>query len=472
MSVFYRHARKEWVYEFQYNGKRYYGYCKDPDTGEFASKKSEAKAIEAKIKGRIITRGKECYTSSHDYTVAQAFAVYLSQASTGGHSNNQKIYVRELVKYFVPSTPVRMINDLKILEYIAWARKQKIKIWAGSQIKQQGPFPAGKTAADFWRESDKTRSDSTINRYLDALRKTLRITHKARNPDTGKPMLEHLPDVPTLKEPELLPRPISADNLEKLMAVAPQHLAEGIELSVLMGFRKAEVFGLTKDQVDFENRGIWLDAVNTKGYRDEFIPAGERAMELLTYMVERANKVGQNHLILYKTGGKKSEEKWRAIKNPQGAWQTALEKIGLTGKHVFHNTKASFVTAVANAMPDHVTQKMARHKDYKTTQRYILMLDTARREAIDAVEKKFIGINGANVIETMKSPSQKSQPMLGGGRLIAPNPLNKMVGTTGFEPATPSPPDLCATRLRHVPPVKKRVWYGFNGVKQPFKQCL
>jgi hypothetical protein len=26
-----------------------------------------------------------------------------------------------------------------------------------------------------------------------------------------------------------------------------------------------------------------------------------------------------------------------------------------------------------------------------------------------------------------------------------------MVGQTGFEPATPSPPDWCATKLRHCP---------------------
>ena len=27
----------------------------------------------------------------------------------------------------------------------------------------------------------------------------------------------------------------------------------------------------------------------------------------------------------------------------------------------------------------------------------------------------------------------------------------ELVGTTGFEPATPCPPDKCATRLRHAP---------------------
>ena len=30
-------------------------------------------------------------------------------------------------------------------------------------------------------------------------------------------------------------------------------------------------------------------------------------------------------------------------------------------------------------------------------------------------------------------------------------PRRKMVGMTGFEPAAPSPPDLYATKLRHIP---------------------
>ena len=29
--------------------------------------------------------------------------------------------------------------------------------------------------------------------------------------------------------------------------------------------------------------------------------------------------------------------------------------------------------------------------------------------------------------------------------------LNQLVGTTGFEPATPCPPDKCATKLRYAP---------------------
>jgi hypothetical protein len=32
--------------------------------------------------------------------------------------------------------------------------------------------------------------------------------------------------------------------------------------------------------------------------------------------------------------------------------------------------------------------------------------------------------------------------------------LIQLVGTTGFEPATPCPPDKCATKLRYAPKLK------------------
>jgi hypothetical protein len=32
--------------------------------------------------------------------------------------------------------------------------------------------------------------------------------------------------------------------------------------------------------------------------------------------------------------------------------------------------------------------------------------------------------------------------------------LIQLVGTTGFEPATPCPPDKCATKLRYAPTLK------------------
>ena len=37
---------------------------------------------------------------------------------------------------------------------------------------------------------------------------------------------------------------------------------------------------------------------------------------------------------------------------------------------------------------------------------------------------------------------------------LLPNSLIQLVGTIGFEPATPCPPDKCATKLRYAPKLK------------------
>ena len=42
-------------------------------------------------------------------------------------------------------------------------------------------------------------------------------------------------------------------------------------------------------------------------------------------------------------------------------------------------------------------------------------------------------------------------------------PMAKVVGTTGFEPATPTPPVWCATRLRYVP--------SLSPAKRPEEKC-
>src|SRR5262245_44729705 len=48
-----------------------------------------------------------------------------------------------------------------------------------------------------------------------------------------------------------------------------------------------------------------------------------------------------------------------------------------------------------------------------------------------------------------QSATRSSKPRR--GRLAAAYETEELVGAAGFEPATTSPPDWCATRLRHAP---------------------
>ncbi|WP_425455493.1 tyrosine-type recombinase/integrase [Azospirillum griseum] len=212
-----------------------------------------------------------------------------------------------------------------------------------------------------------------------------------------------------------------------------------------MGFRKAEVFGLTIDQVDIKNRGVWLEANATKGKRAEFIPANPEALELLTRLVGQARRWKVRHLLTYQHGEKGER---RPVKNPKRAWRTALDKLGL--EHRFHDTKASFVTAVAHVATAAVTQQLARHKNYETTRRYLKVADEAARQAMEqaTMTSLRVGNGSTSTQEFHTQGTTHDDQAIDAGNKKALEPLgskafplcSELVGATGFEPATPRPP--------------------------------
>ncbi len=293
----------------------------------------------------------------------------------------------------------------------------------------------------------RLRSDSTTNRYLICLGAALRIAQSLRD-TAGKPLLADMPKVPRLAEPKHLPRPIADEDLLAIVQdpSVPRHVADGVMLVRLMGFRKAEVFALKIHQVDFTNRGVWLEARETKGNRAEFVQASDEAMALLERLVQQARGWKVDHLFTYQHGEKGER---RPVKNPKRAWGTALKKLGIE-HHRFHDTKASFVTAVARVASAAVTKSLARHKDHRTTERYIEIVDPVKRQAIEAIA---IGGTKARVGASPKQEPQTPCPARpsdapDAGKEKAPEPLGPgafpvsgtMVGATGFEPATPRPP--------------------------------
>ncbi len=402
MTVTYDPRRKKWRYNFRLNGERHSRYCVDPATGKPAANKTQAKAIEDKIRARLMEGLGHRRATPMDYTVAQAFAVFLTQRKNIANYSLVAGHVRELVSWLGPQTLLSNITERRIQEYITWAQHQKIKVWLGGPSKLKNIEPESQALA--WKTSDRTRSDSVINRYLTTLRTTLKIAHDTRDPRTGLPLLPFCPRVPRLKEPKRLPRPIASHDIDALIAAAPPHLADALRLTVLMGFRRAEVFGLKVGQVDLNNRGVWLKAEQTKGNRDEFIPASAAALDILKRLKKQAEALGMENLILYRRGGIKTPMQWLPCKNAKRSWHNALKKCGLNGQHVFHSTKASFVSAIAQKMPAAIVQDLARHKDFATTQRYLRVTDTLRRDGVEAAASFY----GGNVIPMRRGKTVKT----------------------------------------------------------------
>lgn len=459
MSVCFNKGRGKWRYDFWLDGVRHQGYCDDPGTGKHAGNKTEAKRVEAIIRGALMRQGEKPAQAGEppSFSFGQAVAAFSSRKMNGRNWANQRVYVQDLMRYFGQSFPVAAIaedsadpNAPSIWGYIRWARQQPVMIYVGKGRKLSEMLDLGVPIEKLYRPAadGRLRADSTINRYLDCLRETLRIAYDLRHPKTGDLMFKGpMPKVPDLDEPEYLPRPFSDDAIWEAVTRAPAHLAWGILLARLMGFRKAEMFDITIPQVDFQSRGIWLAAADTKGKRDEFVPANAEAMELLEYLVAEARARGVQHIITYRRtrttwnikGGKAAGDGRTVrfgpavpVKDPKKAFARVLKEMGLQGIHTFHNTKASFVTAVAHVAPAAVTQDLARHKDYRTTQRYLKVADHAKRAAVEAATTK---------PSATPSPSRKSLTENNKAAQEAAKSLKNMVGATGFEPATPSPPD-------------------------------
>jgi integrase len=419
MRAYFNKKRNRWMYDLQINGKRYNRYCIDPDTGAEPNNQTEADKIVVKIKARLLTavdKKSTAVVESEPLTVLEAFVDYANRMKGQRNWSNNQTYVRELVNYFGAQTHVISIDEKKIWDYILWARQQPVMVYVGGN-KNRTDAAEHHAAGSLFRpaEDGRTREDSTINRYLQALNGALGAAYKLRCLD-GSPRLNATkPDVPNLKEPEALPRPISDANIQRMIETGPPHLADAVLLNRLMGFRKAEAFDLTKGQVDFPNRGVWLEARDTKGKRGEFVHASEAALQLLKRLVDQANERGTEYLITYpfkkaadKVPGKRIRRylgsevidgkrhlkretvnlivEWRPIKNPKRSWKTLNKKLGLD--HKFHQTKASFVTAVAHVAPAAVVQQAGRQKDYRTTQRYIKVADQAMKTAVEEASFK------------------------------------------------------------------------------------
>lgn len=405
MTVYWNKHRQRWTYDFQAGGKRHTGYCAD-EQGRPAANRTEARAIETQAKAEARRQALLGPRVAGQMVLAQALAAHLARHRGSRHLANVSAYVKELGQHFGWDTPVTAIDEPAIWRYVAWARQQPLMIYVGGPARRDKLRPLRATAAFRPVSDGRCRTDATINRYLDCLRAALGLAARARDPVTGQARLPHLPNVPKLKVLERIPRPIRDGDLKAIIAAAPRHLANAVVLTILMGFRKAEVFALTRQQVDPDRRGVWLRGEDTKGGRDEFIPANAPALELLQQLVSEAEAAGCDHLITYARG---RDGDPRPVKNPKTAWRRLMRDLGL--RHRFHDTKASFVTALAETESAEVVRTLARHKDMATTQRYVSIVDQAKRAGVDALAGRasVAGLDMASDLGGARSPVQKSR---------------------------------------------------------------
>ena len=396
MSVYRSASRKRWRYDFEHCGRRHSGYCLNLDGTPVASK-AQAKNAERRARTAVEVSPERSLAMATDPTLAEAMVVYSDQLAVGAHGANQRAYVRELLEWFGPAQPIKEL-EIRVRDYIAWSRNQQIRVYTGGRA---AVGPEGSVA---WKKIPRKRSDATINRYLDALRKAVRLYGEQRDPATGRPKLEWLPRIPELKEKEHVPRPISDGEIERIVVASRTNwpwVADALILASQMGFRRGEMLGITLDRVDLEKRGVWLRPEDTKAGRGEFVMANRTAFAVLKRRCAQARELEIPWLFWHQRKTKDGRPaKPMPIRNIKRSWRQALKAAAVATPYRFHDAKASFVTKIAMRGEATVAtiMELARHRDYETTRRYLQVADAEKRRALDSI-----------AAPEPQSPTQKSR---------------------------------------------------------------
>lgn len=156
---------------------------------------------------------------------------------------------------------------------------------------------------------------------------------------------------------------MSADEVNLILRVLKNKNEEqyrAIKLLLMTGLRISELIRLKHEDIDYKRNIIYIS--NSKGKRVDEFPLYYKLREfLLTEFPSRSGKV-----VKYKR------------RDSLKFFRRELEKLGME-KYTLHEIRKTFISNLANAgMFAFDVQKLARHKDIRTTQKSYIEIDYHR----------------------------------------------------------------------------------------------
>jgi len=217
------------------------------------------------------------------------------------------------------------------------------------------------------RHSEKTVSETTINRDLEVLRHLLFWAADegllATNP------LERLRLVRERCKPRII---VSLEEEEKLLAAAAPHLRPIIITALDSGMRRGEILGQLAEHVDPTRRLLYVTKSKTAGGEGREIPLTDRLFDLL--------QGNQQPGLLFTFKG-------RPIHRIKTAWKAAIRRAGLRYFR-FHDLRHTFNTRLmeAGVMQEVRKSLMGHSSGEEVNSIYTHVEIHAKREAIRKLE--------------------------------------------------------------------------------------
>ncbi|MBA3552715.1 MAG: site-specific tyrosine recombinase XerD [Actinobacteria bacterium] len=230
---------------------------------------------------------------------------------------------------------------------------------------------------------DRRYRPSSVARALAAVRSfhafLLREGDAAANPAEG---------VVRPRVPKLLPRPLSVQEMEALLAGFPEGDVAGIRDRAILetlygaGLRVSELVGLAVDDVDLDEGSV---RVVGKGNKERIVPLGRYGVSALGAYLRRsrpglARSSSGSALFLNQRGGRLTRQGASLV------LARAVRRAGLGVRVTPHTLRHSFATHLLDGGADvRVVQELLGHASLATTQIYTLVTaDRLREEYLTA----------------------------------------------------------------------------------------
>ncbi len=236
-------------------------------------------------------------------------------------------------------------------------------------------------------------------------------------------------------------RALRPQEIRSLLAIAPEHRRLLYEVAILSGLRVAELRALTRDHLDLEQGGLWLEAEWTKNRKSGFQPLPLGLLKKLEafadsglvpklYQQFYSNFAYPKNALLYVPSHAARE----MDKDLEAA---GIPKVTAEGKVDFHACRTAFVTLAAEAGANiRELQTMARHSSPEMTANFYAR---TRHERLSELAEKiseniFSGQICAKSVQRRRVESTKVEP-----KLLTNNELQTVGGNGGGGIRTPVP---------------------------------
>lgn len=203
-----------------------------------------------------------------------------------------------------------------------------------------------------------------------------------RNPIMGVRKFKEIPRNRTLETGEY----------ERLFGVCPHRLKPIVQLAYCTGMRCGEILGLKWSQLDFNNKVLVLEAVDTKTLEKREIPLNEGLISLLKQV---PRTLGSLYVFTFKG---------KPMKSVKTAFKRVCRKAGI-GNFRFHDLRHCAVTNFRKAgVSDSVIMSISGHKTHAVFRRYDKV---DRGDRLNALRKVEI------LMDMSRTPEENLAPLKG-----------------------------------------------------------